>query len=61
MKSIVFCPDEMLRALFAHGYTVTLGVSSATVFWRTRDGQPGSRVLHGKWGLYNWMCDCELL
>ena len=61
MKSIVFCSDEMLRALFAHGYTVDIGVFSATVFWRTRDGQPGSRVLHGKWGLYNWMCDCELL
>ena len=61
MNTIVFYTDEMLRILHRHGYTVSIGVTIATVFWRAIDGKPGCHVFRGVYGLYNWMCDCELL
>lgn len=61
MNTIVFYTDEMLRILHRHGYTVRIGVTTATVFYRSRSGQAGCHVFRGVYGLYNWMCDCELL
>ena len=61
MNTIVFCTDEMLRILRQHGYTASIGVTIATVFWQTIDGKPDCHVFRGVYGLYNWMCDCELL
>ena len=61
MDTIVFYTDEMLRILHHHGYTVRIGVTIATVFWRAKNGMLDCHVFHGVYGLYNWMCDCELL
>lgn len=61
MNTIVFYTDEMLRILHRHGYTVSIGVTVATVFWRTKSGTSDCHVFRGVYGLYNWMCDCELL
>lgn len=55
----MFCTDEMFRILDKEGYQVYFynGGTECDVFL---DG----RLLHtfeGEYGLYNWMCDCELL
>jgi hypothetical protein len=61
MNTIVFYTDEMLRILHRNGYTVRIGITVATVFWRTKNGTSDCHVFRGVYGLYNWMCDCELL
>lgn len=61
MNTIVFYTDEMLRILRRHGYSVEIGATTAMVFFRAIDGQRLCHVFRGVYGLYNWMCDCELL
>ena len=61
MNTIVFYTDEMLHILHRHGYTVSIETTIATVFFQAIDGQRLCHVFRGVYGLYNWMCDCELL
>ena len=61
MNTIVFYTDEMLSILQTHGYDVEIGAVSATVFFWAIDGRRLCHNFRGKYGLYNWMCDCELL
>lgn len=54
----MFCTDEMKRILEASGYSVRFyNGDECDIFYRGRY----MRTVEGEYGLYNWMCDCELL
>lgn len=54
----MFCTDEMKKILAASGYVVNFyNGDECDIFYR-------GLYLHtveGEYGLYNWMCDCEML
>lgn len=55
----MFYTKGMLRILKAHGYEVRFYNGGTEC-----DILIGGLLLHtleGEYGLYNWMCDCELL
>ena len=54
----MFCTDEMKEILGERGYQVKFynGDECDIFFFGTYQ-----RTVEGEYGLYNWMCDCELL
>ena len=54
----MFYTNEMKRILETSGYTVHFyNGDECDIFYRGRY----MRTVEGEYGLYNWMCDCELL
>lgn len=53
----MYCTDEMISILKEWDYVVDICGSECDIYFR------GSYVdtVCGEWGLYNWMCDRELL
>ena len=59
MENAIYCTETMLDTLNKYGYKVYFynGNTECDVFM-------GCHLLHtfeGRYSLYNWMCDCELL